>query len=266
MHPVLLDLWGFEIHTYGALGAVAFLLGCSLVLWRAWREGIDINRLADVIFGMAVAALLGTRLVYVLQHPEVVQSVWDFFNLRNGGLVFYGAFILGIPTGFALMYRAGLPTFTVFDIFATGAPLAHGISRVGCFFAGCCWGTPHDGALAVTFPAESALAPGGIPLHPVQLYEALALFGVAIATNVFFAHRKFAGQVFLLYLLLYAGVRSVTEMFRGDLARGFFFPELFGEALSFSQGMSLVFVVVGIAVFFIGARQGAPSDRAPSAT
>ncbi|HHO54615.1 MAG TPA: prolipoprotein diacylglyceryl transferase [Deltaproteobacteria bacterium] len=255
MHPVLFELGGLEIHTYGALGALAFVVGCALVLWRSHRLGLDFNQVADVIFWMAVSGLIGARLIFVLQQPSSIDRLGDLFDLRRGGLVFYGSFVVGIPAGFLLMWRSKLPIFAMWDIFGTAWPLSHAISRVGCFAAGCCWGLPSAGALATTFPEDSPLAPGGVPLHPVQLYEAAALLGIAGITNLFYRHRRFDGQVCLLYLLLYAVVRSITEEFRGDLSRGYFLPELLGRSLSYSQGMSLVLAVVALAVFLVGARR-----------
>lgn len=259
MHPVLFDIGGFEIHSYGAMGALGFVLGCGLVLWRSHRLGLDINRVADVIFGVAVAGLIGSRLVFLAQHPELVEGVADVFDLRGGGLVFYGSILFGLPVGLALMRWRGLPIWAVFDIFATGAPLAHGVSRIGCFLAGCCWGLPHDGPLAVTFPTDSQLAPGDVALYPVQLFESAALFTIAAVTNWLYPRRAFAGQVFGTYLMLYAFVRIGTETFRGDISRGFFLPDLLGQSLSFSQGISLTVALVA-AVWLWRSRQAALAD------
>ncbi|MBX2796955.1 MAG: prolipoprotein diacylglyceryl transferase [Myxococcales bacterium] len=261
MHPILFDIGGLSIHTYGAMGALAFLVGCSIVLWRCQRLGLDLNPVADVIFWMAVTGLLGSRVLFVLQHPELYDSLWQVLDLRDGGLVFYGSFVVGIPVGFGLMRRAGLPAFAVWDTFGTAFPLSHAISRVGCYAAGCCWGLPTDQAWGVTFPEGTQLAPAGIALHPVQLYEATALLAIAVVTNLFYRYRRFDGQVFLLYLLLYAGVRSVTEVFRGDVSRGFFLPEVLGETLSYSQGMSGVLALVALTVFLGGARWQAEATR-----
>lgn len=269
MQPILFYIGSFPIHTYGALGAVAFLLGAGLSLWRGKRLGMDQNRLADVIFWMAITSLLGARLVFVLQNPGTVSNLAELLDLRGGGLVFYGSFLVGIPVGFALMHRYGLPAFAVWDLFGTAFPLAHAVSRIGCFAAGCCFGAPVDPhfPLAVTFPSSTpethgsiggvglpAIAPTGVPLHPAQLYEALALLLIGLITNLFYRYRRFDGQVFLLYLILYAAARTVLEMFRGDIERGWFLPELLGESLSWSQGMSGVFALLALVVFFWGAR------------
>jgi len=256
MHPILFSIGGFEIHTYGFMGGVAFLVGAAIVLYRAHRLGQTLERTADLIFWLAVLSLLGARLVFVLQNPETVNSFAGLFDIRGGGLVFYGAFIVGFPLGFLLMNRWDMPPFAMWDTMATAFPIAHGISRLGCYAAGCCYGIPTDGPTAVVFPDHS-LAPSGIPMHPVQLYEAFTLFAIGAACNAFYRHRRFDGQVMLLYLSLYAVARAVLEMFRGDVERGWFLPELLGRVLTWSQGMSLVLAVVAIGVFFVGARRAA---------
>ncbi len=256
MHPILFEIGGFPIHAYGALGALAFIVGAGLCLWRARLLGWNLDRVADVIFWMAITGLLGARLVFVLQNPGAVQTLGQLLDLRGGGLVFYGALIVGLPVGSLLMWRASLPYFAMWDIFGTAFPLAHAISRIGCYFAGCCYGTACDASWAVTFPANG-IAPAGMPLHPVQLYEAAALLGIAVITNGFYRIKRFDGQVMLLYLVLYAVARSVVETFRGDVDRGYFLPEIFGSVLTYSQGMSLVFATVALGLFFFGARRAA---------
>jgi phosphatidylglycerol---prolipoprotein diacylglyceryl transferase len=243
VHPVLFDLGGLPIHAYGVLGAVGFVLATAITLARARALGFEVQKVADLIFWLSLASLAGARLLYVVQHPAEIRSLWSVLDLRGGGLVFYGAFVTGIPAGFLLLRRYGLPVLAFWDILATALPLAHAVSRVGCFLAGCCYGAPSDAAWAVTFPADSPTAPPGVPLHPVQLYEAAALLLIGVATNVFYTFRRFDGQVFLLYVVSYAASRFVLEFFRGDPGRGSFL----GTSLSFSQGMSLL--VVGAALF-----------------
>lgn len=263
--PILFHIGSFPIHTYGALGAAAFLIGAGISLWRGTRLGLDKNHIADVIFWMAVTGLLGARITFVLQNPAGVHDLAALLDLRGGGLVFYGALVVGLPVGFVVMQRYSLPAFAVWDLFGTAFPVAHAISRVGCFAAGCCFGSPTDSSWAVIYPDNHPIAPGGIPVHPVQLYEAVALSLIGLATNLFYRYRRFDGQVFLLYLLLYAAVRPGLEILRGDIERGWFLPSLLGETLTWSQGMSAVFAVVALSVFFYGARTKTKRFSAPKA-
>lgn len=256
MHPILFDISGFEIHTYGFMGGIAFLVGAGIVLWRGRNLGIPLERTADLIFWLAVLSLLGARLVFVLQNPDTVNSFMELFDIRGGGLVFYGSFVVGFPLGFLLMSRWKMPAFAMWDAMATAFPIAHGISRLGCYAAGCCYGAPTGTDFGVQFPAGS-LAPHGMNLYPVQLYEAGTLFAIGLMCNLFYRHRRFDGQVMLLYLFLYAVARAVLEVYRGDAERGWFMAAQLGEVLTWSQGMSILLALMAIAVFFIGARRSA---------
>jgi phosphatidylglycerol---prolipoprotein diacylglyceryl transferase len=254
MHPILFTISGFDVHTYGFMGGVAFLVGAGIVLLRAKKLGVPMERTADLIFWLAVLSLLGARLVFVLQNPGSIDSLLQLFDIRGGGLVFYGSFVVGFPLGFVLMNRWDMPAFGMWDTMATAFPIAHGISRLGCYAAGCCYGIPTGTDAGVQFP-EGSLAPPHVNLYPVQLYEAAALFGIGLLCNLFYARRSFDGQVMLLYLSLYAVSRAVLEVYRGDAERGWFMADQLGEMLTWSQGMSILLAIMAIAVFFIGARR-----------
>lgn len=257
MHPILFDLNGFEIHTYGFMGALGFLFTAFTALRRGRSLGIPPERMADLIFWTALIALAGSRVVFVVQNPGVFTTWTEWVNLRTGGLVFYGAVLFGIPAGSLIMARFKMPFFATWDVFAAAFPIAHGLARLGCFAAGCCHGSPWDGPWAVTFTHPRSVAPLHVGLHPVQLYEAIFLFALGAVLQGVYAKKGFHGQVMLIYLLGYAGGRAVTEMFRGDATRGWFWPEVLGETLSYSQGFSLGLAAVAVAVFGVLARRSA---------
>jgi len=256
MHPILFYLWGYPIHSYGVLGALGFLTVAGIAYWRAGQAGINRDKLVDMmILGMAVG-LIGARGMYVLQHHDGMNGWRDWINIKGGGMVFYGSIITGLPAMFFLLRHYRLPFFEMADIFATGFPLGHAVSRVGCFMAGCCFGKPSDLPWAVAFTDPEAVAPLGVPLHPAQLYASLYLVAIGVLVNWFYKRRRFDGQVMLLYLLSYAVMRTLNELLRGDdLDRGFFLPSLFGRTISMSQGLSLGVALVALAVFLIGARR-----------
>jgi phosphatidylglycerol:prolipoprotein diacylglycerol transferase len=119
--------------------------------------------------------------------------------------------------------------------------------RIGCFMAGCCYGKPTDGPLSVTFTDAACQAPLNTPLVPTQLLEAGYILLVMILLLVIKSKfQKFYGQLFLLYLILYAIGRSVLEIFRGDAARGF----IIEGYLSHSQFIALIIIAVTGYVYF----------------
>jgi phosphatidylglycerol:prolipoprotein diacylglycerol transferase len=251
VHPILFSVGSFDVHAYGALGALAFVVGAAIVLVRGGRAGSDANRLADLVFVGAVVALLGARGLYLLQHPGTFRSPLDLLDLRGGGLVFYGSLLAAVPVGTVAMRVLGLPVLATWDVVATALPLAHAISRVGCFLAGCCHGRATEVAWAVTYPADNPLTPAG-PVHPVQLYEAAALVGIGVVVNALYERRRFDGQVIGTYVLLYAVARAALETFRGD-DRGWFLV----EALSFSQGVSALLATAALVLLVVLARRAA---------
>lgn len=256
MHPILFELGGSSVHTYGALGAVGFLAVCGIALVRAKKLGIDPERLADLIFFTALVSLLGARLLFVWQNPQVVETWFDVVNYRKGGLVFYGALLVGIPFGTAWLWFKQMPVLAGWDVFATAMPIGHGITRLGCLAAGCCWGTESSAPWAVTYSHPLAIAPHGVSLHPVQVYEALSLLVVGAIVNLAYERRKFDGQILGMYLIGYAAVRMVTELYRGDATRGLFLPQLLGELLSYSQGVSIGIGLLGVGVIAVARLRG----------
>ena len=257
MYPVLFSVSGFEVHTYGFLGAVGFLIVAGISIFRGKQEGIDPEHITDLLFWSSLTALVGSRVVYILQNPEHFDTWQMWFNLRTGGLVFYGAMIAGIPAGAFMMYRHSIPFYKMWDILGSAFPVGHIAARIGCFGAGCCYGAHYDGPLSVVFNHPQSVAPLNTPVHPVQLYEAGWLLVTSLAVNLFYKRKGFDGQVMLLYLCMYAFGRSIIETFRGDAARGFFLENVLGDLLTYSQGISVLVAIFALVVFLFGARRAA---------
>jgi len=255
MHPILFEINGFEIHSYGFMGAMGFLFTAFSVIYRGRKLGIKSEKMTDLIFWSAIISLIGARVVFLVQNPGVFTTWQEWLNPRTGGLVFYGSVLFGVPFGSLLIRRFKMPFFATWDIFAAAFPIAHGLSRLGCFLAGCCYGAHYTGPTAVVFTDPRSAAPLNTPMHPTQLYEAFFLFALGIAVNILYRYKRFHGQVMLVYLVCYAIGRSVIEEFRGDASRGYFMPDLIGEVLTYSQGFSIVMALGAIAFFGVYARR-----------
>ena len=254
MHPILFSIGDFSLHTYGILGAIAFLGIAFVGIWRGRAIGLVPERVADLVFATTLTSLFGSRVLFAIQNPDAVPDISSFFDLRAGGLVFYGALLTGLPVGSLLMRRFGFPFFATWDIFATAMPLGHALTRVGCFAAGCCHGAPADTPWAVTFTNPGSGAPLGVPLHPTQLYEAAWLALVGLIVNLRYSRRSFSGETTATYLALYAIGRGVIEAYRGDVTRGFFLEGVLGQLLTYSQGVSLLILAVAAAFWWVGRR------------
>jgi len=255
MYPILADFESFTLHTYGLMCAIGFLVLGVTMITLGQRSGLKAVHLMDTLLIGSLAGLVGARVVFCLQNPEHFEGFRDILNLQRGGLVFYGAVLVGLPATVGVMRFRKLPVFDTLDIVAVGGPFAHAIARLGCFAAGCCYGLPSDATWAVTYGHEDAVAQTGISMHPVQVYESLSLVGIGLLSVFVFKKRQWKGQVMLTYMSLYALARFSLEGFRGDVERGLFFEPLFGDWLSFSQGISLCLLAVAVGVFYFGARR-----------
>jgi phosphatidylglycerol:prolipoprotein diacylglycerol transferase len=241
------------LHTYGVLVALAFLAGLGVATRLAKPAGLNGDAVVNLGIYCALSAIAGAKLMmflvdisYYSQHP------WEIFTLATlqAGGVFYGGLIAALAIAWWYLRRTHLPALKTADIFAPGIALGHGIGRLGCFSAGCCWGLECHLPWAVTFtnPAANQLVgvPLGVPLHPTQLYESFAeflIFGV-LYWRIQRPHP--AGAIIALYLMLYSTARFVVEFFRYHEQ-----ANVLGGPLDASQWISLALFLLGAAYFVI---------------
>ena len=275
MKPTILALRLGEIDlrvpSYGLAVAVGIAVAILLAARQAPRYRVDQGQVLDLSFWLLVAGLGGSRLAYVLLNaPDfarlcasggaanlnldrtgmaVVKDCLGPLRVWDGGLVFYGGALAAAALAWWYGRRRGWSFAVLGDMYAPGLALGHAIGRLGCFGAGCCFGKPGGGAFGAAFPpgsvAHDHLASLGViasnaahtpPLHPSQLYESAALIALALALLVLGRNKRFHGQVILAYVVGYAGLRFVLELFRGDLSRRFLF-QLRAPGLSDALGL-----------------------------
>ncbi|GAB6062978.1 prolipoprotein diacylglyceryl transferase [Deferrisoma palaeochoriense] len=249
MHPILFQFGKLTVYTYGLFVALGFFAA----LWVAGREaerlGLEPRKVQDLGLVVLIAALVGARLFYVLVEWEYfVEHPWQVFEIWKGGLVFYGGFVVAALASLAYVRHAGLPVWPTGDAVAPGLALGQALGRIGCFFAGCCYGAECDLPWAVTFTDPRGLAPLNLPLHPTQLYSALGNLAIFLVLYLGFRKRwGGTGRVFGLYLVLYPAFRFVVEFFRND-PRGALGP------LSTSQALGIPLFLFGL--WLLWARRG----------
>jgi len=237
MHPILFEIpkimlggWSIgpiPIRMYGLMIGIGFLLGIMLASRRAKKEGIDPERIMDMGVYLLLAAIIGSRLLYVLTAlHEFTANPLDVFAIWKGGLVFYGGLLAAVPVGIWYVRKHKLPVWKTADIMAPYIALAHAFGRLGCFFAGCCYGAPCSGPVCITFSDPHSLAPLGVPLVPTQLMESGGEFLTFLVLSLLWRKRKYDGQIFWLYPLFYSVLRFIIEFYRGDTIRGLYFGGL----------------------------------------
>ena len=263
MHPILFEIGNFPVYTYGVLLAAAYLLGLQFALVRARALGLDANRVMDLGIWIIISALVGAKLLLLIVDFDTFRSSpGEMLTLMRSGGVFYGGLIAAVGVAIWYMRRHKLPVWSVSDAFAPGIALGHVIGRMGCFFAGCCFGRSTDVPWAVTFTNEYARqnvgTPLNIPLHPTQLYEAgaeLLILGFLLLLER--RGRPFPGRTFWSYMLVYGITRFVIEFYRGD-ARGMV------GALSTSQFVSVLLVPLSILMLVLLSRRPSPERKVAS--
>jgi phosphatidylglycerol:prolipoprotein diacylglycerol transferase len=261
MHPILFEIGGFPVYTYGLLLAAAYLLGLQFALVRARARGLDPNRIMDLGIWIIVSALVGAKLMLVVvERDKFGWSVAEMMNLFRSAGVFYGGLIAAVGVAFWYLWRHKMPLWTVTDVFAPGIALGHAIGRMGCLFAGCCFGKPTTMPWGITFTnpfaAQNVGTTLGVPLHPTQLYEAGA--ELLILALLLFTEKKgrpYPGRTFWTYMLLYGISRFIIEIYRGDVRGTIDF--LWGP-LSTSQFVSVIIVPVSLVMLAVLARRGGP--------
>ena len=246
MHPILLDLGFFSIKTYGFLIATGFLIGIFVATREARRLRVDTQVIMDLAFYIIVGAIVGSRLFFVATRFSYYrQNPLDIFKVWEGGLVFYGGFILAAIVCAWMIRKNNLKVWQTLDIFAPALAIGVFFGRLGCFFAGCCYGKPCSLPWAVTFSDPQGLAMLNAPLHPTQLYSSLGALFTFIIIYSFRKRKIFDGQLTLIWVFMYSGLRTFIEFYRGD-ARGMLYSGQFSvtHVLAFLLALSSLIALI----------------------
>ncbi len=252
MFPELFRIHNFPINTYGVFLALAFLCAILIAVRLAARDGLPKEKVYDLSLWMLLASLVGSKVLMFFTEPEYRDHPLQLISLdflRSGG-VFYGGLLGAVLTGYFLMRYYKLPWWKTADACAPGIAVGNFFGRLGCFSAGCCWGKPTTLPWGVKFTElghEITGVPVDVPLHPTQLYESFSMLIVFFFLLWLHKHKRFSGQVILLYALLYSIIRFLIEFLRDD-PRGDVFGLTTRTGLSTSQ---LISIVVGIGALIL---------------
>jgi phosphatidylglycerol:prolipoprotein diacylglycerol transferase len=249
------------IYAYGVMLGLSLVVGWYLSLPLAERDGLPKETMANCYVVTALAAVAGSRILYIVTNPDEFRSVWDLFALRNGGLVAYGGFIGGLIGSWAYLAPKKIRLLAWADDAVPSLASGLLVTRVGCYLFGCDFGKrlPDDAPRWLqtlgTFPhwAAGTLANGdgspayvrhlevyrdtpleaelvrmnaSFPVHPTQIYESLV--GAVLLGLLLWQRRyiRFRGQVFFLFVFAYGFCRFVLELWRDDVERGSYGPTL----------------------------------------
>lgn len=225
--------------------AIGILAAFYVAEKRGKKLGIDVSRLDIMTIWVLAGGYACSKILYWLTIlPEIIQDPSIMLDFGNGWVV-YGGIFGGLLGGWLYSKKYHLNFWEYFDLIIPSVALAQGFGRIGCFFAGCCYGIETDAWWGVTFPADS-MAPSGVSLVPTQLLSSFYDFGMFFLLLWLAKRKKFNGELGGWYLILYSIGRFIIEFFRGDLARG----EV--GVLSTSQFISLFALAFGIIIVVVG--------------
>lgn len=243
-----IEIFGKTIPMYAVMALLGAAIMCSVsAIFAKIRKTVSAEDIFYMLLYAGIGCLIGAKLLYLIVSVDVYWLPEKSFKdnmiywtklLMSGGLVFYGGLIGAFLGAFRYCRHFKIPFSESMEIIVPTVPLFHAFGRIGCFMAGCCHGIEYNGIFSVTFE-NSMGAPNGVPLLPIQLFEAVGNFILFAVLAILFL-RKASVSLSGIYLSCYAVMRFVLEFFRGDIVRGNAF------SISTSQWISIPLLAVGI--------------------
>jgi len=216
LYPVLLKLGPLEIKSYGVMLAVSFLVGYFIAQKRAKARGIDQAVLLDLSFYILLSAIVGSRAFYVFTHrQQFSDNPLNSFSIWEGGLSMMGGVLLSLLVSFYYLKAKRIEFKLIADIIAPSVALGIGLTRIGCFLYGCCYGLPTTLFWGVHFPLYSAAgAHFHESIHPTQLYSSAYGFLIFLILLLIDRAKPAAGVLSGALLAFFAPARFAVDFFR----------------------------------------------------
>lgn len=234
------------IHMYGLMIAIGVFMAVTVASYRAKKQDLDDNVIFDLLICAVVGGFLGTRILYYLTMiPEIMTNPSILWNFKEGYVV-YGGIIGGVLVSFWYCRWKKLPFLKYFDLVMPEVVMAQGIGRLGCFFAGCCYGSETTLPIGITY-THSDFAPNNVSLLPTQLISSVGDMCIFAVLLWYSKKKKADGCVGAMYLILYSVGRFCIEFLRNDY-RGSV------GVLSTSQFISIGTLLLGIVLYVIMSR------------
>lgn len=234
------------LHLYGLMMGIGFISAYIVTDYRAKKKGLNTDIIFGILWCAVIGGMLGARLLYyIVELPSIIKDIsilWDF----GTGYVVYGGIIGGVLVSYVYCRRKKVHFMEYFDLVMPAVALAQGFGRIGCFFAGCCYGTETDLPFGIVFH-NSDIAPNGVKLIPTQLISSAGNFLFAILLMVYARKKRQDGKVAAMYLFLYSVGRFVIEFFRDDYrgSVGILFT---------SQLISIFIFALGLILYILSAK------------
>lgn len=229
------------VHMYGIMIAIGYMSALLISEKRAKKRGMDTDVLYGIFWCAIFGGALGSKILYyIVSIQDILKDPSILWNFQNGWVV-YGGIIGGVLASMVYCRYKKVDFVSYLDLVLPAVAFAQGCGRIGCFFAGCCYGRETDSAFHIEY-WQSDLAPNGVKLVPTQIYSSIGDFAIAFVLMAYAKREPKKGKVAAGYCILYSIGRFIIEIFRDDYrgALGF---------LSTSQIISIFILAFGIGMF-----------------
>ena len=257
----LLQIGPFTVYGYGLMIAIGVLVAYSVGEYRAKKQGLDPDSLFWITISCLIGGILGAKLLFIIVEIKAIIADPSILLDVTHGFVVYGGIIGGIGVGYLYCKIKKLEFLKYFDLVMPSIAIAQGFGRVGCMFAGCCYGRETDSWFHVIYHS-SDFAPNGVALIPTQMIMALLNFAhFFILAFVIKKIVKHDGQIAGFYLVFYSIGRFFLEYLRND-------PRGEVNMFSTSQFISLFILAAGVGIIlfcgYLGKKRAAAVDNTPA--
>jgi len=245
MSKEILHIWGpFSIQSYGLFVVIGLVISICLFLKDPKRKNIiSYDNFSKVIVLTVFSAIIGGRILYLIEDFSAISNFWDIFKLWEGGLSSIGSIVAILTVLPIYLKKLKVPFIQFLDLAAIYAPLLESSARIGCFLAGCCYGKETLLPWAVVYTDPTSVAPLHQALHPTQIYSSIAALAIFFLMKFVFAKKlKRSGQLIFSYLMLTSIARFSIDFLRGD--QTFFTKTGIISLLSTSQWLSLLICAI----------------------
>lgn len=260
LNRVAFTLFGKDIYWYGIIIAAGMALAMVFAFSMAKKFGLDSDKMVDVIFVGVIGAIISARAYYVIFSPVPYESVWDMVNIRDGGLAIYGGIIGAVLFGGLACKWRKVPLLPMLDLTSMGFLIGQSIGRWGNFVNqeafGCNtdlpWGMISERTTRYLSSVKDTLAASGVtvdpsmPVHPTFLYESLWCALGFLLLFLFVRHRRYDGQIALMYVVWYGLGRAFIEGLRTDslMVGGFRTSQMLGFLSAGAAALALLWFAV----------------------
>ena len=246
----VLNFFGLTIGFYAIIFSTAIAVGLLCSWCLAEKLGVSPNQFLDVALVGLIFGVIGARTYYVIfnfsqyfQNESIWQNLFELINLRAGGIAIYGGLVFSIGAGAVACKMKKIRVFSMLDLAGIGFSIGQSIGRWGNFFNVEAYGTKTNlpwGMISNKIPLHLQ------PVHPTFFYESVWCGLIFIFLLLFIKRRKFAGEIFCIYIALYSFERFFVEGLRTDSLM------LFHTGVRVSQFLSLIFFIAAIVGLVLG--------------